>query len=64
MGKITERFLTGLFRVANYVASMCSPEKSEPTGDNLSIKRNRFSTEDLNHGDGSADPFYQSYSEA
>ena len=46
MGKITERFLTGLFRVANYVASMCSPEKSEPTGDNLSIKRNRFSTED------------------
>ena len=30
MDKITDRFLTGLFRVANYVASMCSPKKDEP----------------------------------
>jgi hypothetical protein len=51
MDKITDRFLTGLFRVANYVISMCSPEKGEPAATQETVPTIRFSDKDYVEGE-------------
>jgi hypothetical protein len=50
MDKITDRFLTGLFRVANYVASMCSPSSDEPAATQEAIPTIHFSEKDYVEG--------------
>lgn len=51
MAKITDRFLTGLFRAADYVVSMCSPEKGEPTATQETVPTIRFSENDYVEGE-------------
>ena len=51
MDKITDRFLTGLFRVANYVASMCSQKKDEPASTQETVPTIRFSEKDYVEGE-------------
>ncbi len=40
------RFLTGLFRAANYVTSICSPDKGEPSATQETVPTIRFSEKD------------------